>query len=186
MAWLVGHEEMKLLQLSRFTEARIWLSQATPGFVSSASVRSCVAGDLQAKSVAQQVTLEAYQPRGARACHGLLGLAFVGRPGTMLDVEVRYSSGDGPSWLGSRARESDDVRLGLPLEYAQPILDAATSFVSHRFPPGRLEVVEAAHGFVGSSPDMFRRLTLATLSLMRSQPEAEVELIALLKGILVD
>lgn len=177
---------MKTIHLTPVAKARIWFGMATPGFSSSASVYSCVECDAHARLASSRVTLEALVPRGAYAQYGLLGLMFGERPTKTLEVEVHYSGSNEVPWLESLARQVDDVRLGLPLEYANSVLTTAASFALHRLPPGRLEAVESAHGIVGSSADIFRRLTLGILSLMQSPPAADEDLRALLKGILVD
>jgi hypothetical protein len=177
---------MKTLQLTRFAKARIWFGGATLGFASSGSVRQHVTSNDQARFAAAKVTLEALVPRGARAEYGLLGLSFDARSTTTLDVEVEYSDGNQAPWLDSLARQIDDVQLGLPHEYATSVLETAASIATHRFPPGRLETVEAAHGAVGSSADFFRRLTVGVLSLMHIGSSPDEELATLLKGILID
>ncbi len=132
------------------------------------------------------VTLEAFVGRGALVSYGLLGFAFDERPGTVIDVVVPYSTSGGVQWMDSLVGQLDDVRLGLPLEYTEPVLLAAASFASCCLPSGRLATVEAAHGAVGSSADFFQRLTLATLSVLRSGSAEDEALTTLLKGILVD
>lgn len=177
---------MKVLQLTPLASARVTHSQMTPGARFTGSVHARVGTDSRAALGASRVTLEALVPRGGRADYGLLGFAFEPAPAPTLDVEVRYSEGNGAAWPESLAHDVDDVRLGLPLEYAGPVLSAATSFSTNRFPPGKLVVVEAGHGAVGSSAEVFRRLTLATLSLMPGRAIAEEELISLLRGLLVE
>lgn len=176
----------KALQLTPLAKVRICWGRVSAPVASSGSVSCHVEGDAQAKLSTSNVTVEAFVPRGAFAQYGLLGLVFDERPGTVLDIDVPYSTESGMPWTDSLAQRVDEVRMGLPFEYAESILLAATSFASHRLPPGRLAVVDAAHGLVGSSAELFRRLTLATLSLMQSGSREDEEVKALLKGILVD
>ncbi|MBP6631709.1 MAG: hypothetical protein KA297_19890 [Kofleriaceae bacterium] len=176
---------MKALQLTPFAKVRIWWARATPAWLPVASKCRRVEGGAQERLSVSNVTIEAAVGRGAKVAYGLLGFAFDERPGNSIDVVVPYSAGGGDQWVGSLVGHLDDVRLGLPLEYAEPVLLAAASFASHCLPPGRLATVEAAHGAVGSSADFYQRLTLATLSVLRSGSAEDEELRTLLKGILV-
>jgi hypothetical protein len=176
---------MKALQLTPLAKVRIWCGRATHGSVFKGSVTRRVDGAPEATPGLSSVALEAFVPRGARAEYGLLGFTFEASAVKDLDVEVQYSEGQGDSWPESLAKQIDDVRLGLPREYANRVLDAASAFATRLLPPGRLKVVEAAHGLVGSSGEVFRRLTIGALSLLQAGHRADDEVIALLEGILV-
>ena len=69
---------------------------------------------------------------------------------------IPYCSTIGPPWLASLSNQVDDVRLGLPYEYAPAVLEAASNYCAGRFPAGTVGIVEAAHGLAGSSVRFFR------------------------------
>lgn len=161
------------LQLTALAKARVWFHRTTPEFVASGTINRNVEGNPASVARMDYLTLEAYVPRGGRAEYGLLGFHFVRDGANLLQVNVPYTDGGGVSWLGSLAAQVDDVRLGLPREFAVPILDAVAGFAAHGFPPGMLTVVEAAHGQVGSSEQFLRRIVACALSLMLDDRERE-------------
>src|SRR5262249_7567914 len=124
------------------------------------------------------LTLEAFVALGGRAHYGLLGMIFQRTGDTSLRVEVPYSEEAGIRWLGSLAQVVDDVRLGLPVECASTVLEAATDSRRPRFPPGILRVVEAAHGVAGSSPVFFEKLTIAAIGLMHDDGQEKDDYVA--------
>lgn len=161
------------LQLTALAKARVWFQRATPELLASGTVNRTVEGIPTGAARLQDLTLEAYVPRGGRAEYGLLGFHFARDGANLLDVNVPYTEGGGVPWLDSLAAQVDEVRLGLPHEFAVPILDAVAGFAVHGFPAGKLTVVEAAHGQVGSSAQFFRRVAACALSLMLDDRERE-------------
>jgi hypothetical protein len=63
----------------------------------------------------------------------------------------------------------DDVRLGLPAEYRQAILGAFERS------PYRVDLTDAAHGKVGSSPVIFFALTVSLIQVLQRGPEFVTE-----------
>jgi hypothetical protein len=177
---------MRVLPLTPLAKARIWFQSAIPAFISAGTVSKQVDGDPKASLNAGHVTLEAFVPRGGRAEYGLLGINFQRDRTNLLQVEVPYSEEDGGLWLDSLGKQVDEVRLGLPHEYATPTLDAAIELGAHRFPPGTIKVVEAAHGLIGSSAEFFRKLATGALTLLLDGRQREDnDMTALLKGLLI-
>jgi hypothetical protein len=157
---------MRALQLTEFAKVRMWPGGAVPGFAPLGSVSKDVEADPSASLPATRLTLEAYVPRGGLAQYGLIGVIF--QPaGHVLRVEVPYCAPHGARWPGALARGiADDVRLGLPAEYADPVLEAAAGCGVRRFPAGSITIVEAAHGLVGSSASFFMGLISCVLEVM--------------------
>jgi hypothetical protein len=177
---------MKIFQLATVARARVWFGGAVPEFSPSGSLRTAAGGDPNARVARSRLTVEAIVPRGARVEYGLLGMRFDRATDTVLQVEIPYSDGAGKPWSESLAAEIDDVALGLPREYAQPILDVVIRRAAQRFPPGAIRVVEAAHGAVGSSARFFVGLATCGLKLMQDEPRGDEQMVALLKTHLVD
>jgi hypothetical protein len=178
---------MRLLQLTPLAKARVWFHRATPAFIPVGTVSKRAVANPIILVKAGHITLEALVPRGGRAEYGLLGITFQRDRTNVLQVEVPYSDEEGTPWLDSIGNQVDHVLLGLPREYAGPIVDAAMEFGAHQFPAGIIKVVEAAHGLVGSNADFFRRLVTGALTLMSDDRRREDnEMTALLQALLID
>jgi hypothetical protein len=175
---------VSVLQLTPYATARIWYGGGAPSFTPTDSLRIEVDAALEAILKKPRIALEAFVPRGAMAQYGLLGVEFDSPRDSRLVVEAACSTGSQRRWADSLASPIDDVWLGLPLEYAQPTLDALAEAAKGRLPPGRLRVVEAAHGKVGSSPVFFRRLASCLVEIML-QPIGEAQVAELLRERLV-
>lgn len=103
------------------------------------------------------VAVEVLVPLGARAEYGLLGGEFSPMASTtLLRVDVFYGVGD---HVASLASGFDEVRAGLPREFARAVGAEIESLRGRvEVSPGVLTLSYAAHGLVGSSERMFRRL----------------------------
>lgn len=180
---------MKTLQLTRFAKARVWFGErVTDGFkpdgVITSSVERSFAGE-PTRNV--MVGLEALLPTGARAEYGLLGLEFLPDHLGRLQIEVPYSGMAGIAWPDALAGKLDEVRLGLPEEYASAVLASLSSAGEGRVPSGVLRIVDAAHGLVGSSPNFFGKLARAALELsfLSGTEVSDDHLVSLLRGIII-
>ena len=169
----VRDEAIIELPLTALAKARVWFCRATSSLVADQTVTRSVEGDPASVVQREYLTLEAYVPRGGRAQYGLLGFDYVRGAGSSLHLDVPIAEGACNRWLDSLAAQVDDVRLGLPREFAAPVVDAMAHVAARRFPAGRLSVVEAAHGVVGSSPQFFGRVAASALSLMLDGGELE-------------
>ncbi|HVY28774.1 MAG TPA: hypothetical protein VHB79_19595 [Polyangiaceae bacterium] len=117
----------------------------------------------------QFVSLEAFVARGAHAYYGLLGLRYLPDPTEKLTVKVPAMDGFKEKWQGALAGPADEVHVGLPGEYTQAVLEGLLVSADH--PPGTLEVIEAAHGLVGSSGAFFRRIALGAAAILWAADE---------------
>lgn len=183
---------LRTLQLTPLAKARVWFGETlTSGFVTEGVITRTTgaAGKKNAGGPSRSVVVgvEALLPRGARAEYGLLGLEFLPDDLVRLQIEVPSSGMAGISWPDALAGKLDEVRLGLPKEYASAVLDTLSSAVEGRLPSGTLRIVEAAHGLVGSSPSFFGKLTRAglELALLSESEVTDDHLVSLLRGILI-
>lgn len=178
--------QMIELQLTALAKARVWFHRATPEFVASGTVNRSVEVSSTSLVRREYLTLEAYVPRGGHAEYGLLGFHFEREVANPLQVNVPYMEEGGRPWLDSLTAQVDDIRVGLPREFAVPVLDAIAGFASHGFPAGKLTVVEAAHGQVGSSEQFLRRVVACALSMMVNDHEFESKNVAafLMEGLM--
>lgn len=117
------------------------------------------------------ISIEIYIPRGARVSYGLLGAKYTPRnidstSGDGLDIEVLVSTKCEKQINWALASAVDKVFLGLPEEYSAVILEKAVDKAA--FSVGTLSFCCAAHGITSSSKRIFRDLTDAIISLMKS------------------
>ncbi len=166
---------MNILQLSRHGKARVWFRRETADLVPSGIIRETVPSQPAGTVRAATLALEVYVPRGGRADYGLLGFSFTPDHHDALEIGVPFTEAAGVSWSDALANGVDDVRLGLPKEYAVAVLGGAATFATSRLPSGSIAAVEAAHGLIGSSPDFFRRIAVAALTLMVEEHNGDEE-----------
>lgn len=158
---------MRDIKLSGFGKARVWFSErVTPSFPCELTIQAEASAFAARALQTDRICVEAFVPRGGRVEYGLLGLAFDGDPAGRLRVEVGWSHAEGPSWKGSLVSGIDEVRLGLPEEYAIAVLRSLASTADGRFPSGTVRVCECAHGLAGSSATFFALLGHAVAELM--------------------
>jgi len=177
---------MKFIQLASHSRARVWFGNGVSEYSAAGSLMNTVEPGARVTVRMPRVTVEAYVPRGGFAEYGLLGMRFEPATDGALRIEVPYSN-DGNRWPEALAAAIDDVHLGLPREYAQPILDAASAHAARRFPPGTITLVEAAHGRIGSNSRLFSRIAVCVLELMEDEhPRSDEDLASLLRKRLVE
>lgn len=178
---------MRALRITRFAKARVWIDErATEGYVTRGVIQGSVHAGVGA-SKDRIMGVEALVPRGGLAEYGMIGFRLVSSALDVLQCEVGYSDMSGPSWPDALATRLDNVRIGLPEEYASAVMEALSLACRDRMPPGVLSVVDAAHGLVGSSPSFFSRLTAAAVELaLLDGPELqEIQMTKILKESLV-
>jgi hypothetical protein len=108
--------------------------------------------------------LEVRLPRDA-GYYGLLGARFAAGPTGDLVVEVAISDADGPPLAWALA--GGEVMAGLPDEYGEAVLAGAFDGAAlARLGAGALRFDCAAHGVVGSSRHLFRRLSTGVVRLL--------------------
>jgi hypothetical protein len=159
---------MTILQLSPFARARVTMSPALLKLDFVGDVTRTVVACHESIPVSVSVAVECVVGRGGRLEYGMLGFEHIMSNREELLVSVGYTMGCEVAWPNSLAEAVDEVRLGLPKEFAEPILLSSSDFATGRFPPGQLRLITAAYGEAGSSPRFFRKLAVATLSLMNA------------------
>lgn len=160
---------MKILDLGRFRQARVWsgdLPDAT--YPSTHVITHTVAVRCRPPVGKQIIAVELFVPLGARSMYGLIGGQFEPDEKNCLTVDVRVSSSSERLLADSLASKVDEVRVGLPDEYVAAFLsgidiaqsepDAVTS--------GKLLIDCAAHGVMGSNEAIFKNLAIVLLKLL--------------------
>jgi hypothetical protein len=87
-----------------------------------------------------------------------------------LQVEIHTSLSRGKLLDDPLSLPNDDVRVGLPIEYAEAVFSGiGLARGQSTVAPGHLIIDCAAHGFVGSSPVIFQHLGTILLRLLNGR-----------------
>jgi hypothetical protein len=174
---------MRTLELGRYRRARVWRGDLPDVTCASRDplIRDFAAHD-HFLYEPQKAAIELFVPLGARSMYGLLGGRFVCEATSSLHVEVFVSSAHERLFPESLASSTDEVRVGLPLEYGAAVF-AGIEFARGDSPltAGRLIVDHAAHGAVSSCIAIYKDISAVLLKLLCS-PNGELsdnDLIAL-------
>ncbi len=132
------------------------------------------ASKAQSTSGLTLAAIEVLVPVGPRSMYGLLGGEWQPDQSNQFGVEVNVSAANERLFADSLALKGDEVRVGLPVEYANAVatgLDLAKDQLSV-LPSGRLSINRAAHGAIGSCDAIFKHLAAVLVKLISS---AEIE-----------
>ncbi len=172
------------LNLNRHRQARIWLGEL-PDLIDPAAkfVEHSLERSASGNTQGQRAAVEMIVPSAGRALYGLLGSEFVSDRSGQLLVKMAVSENVESEIDWSLASSIDKVCAGLPVEYADSVLDGVVN-AGEILGSGVLLFNCAAHGAVGSSPHMFRQLALFVVRLIASVGESlsEEELAALVSA----
>ena len=114
--------------------------------------------------------IEIFQHLGPRFAYGLLGAEYTPLPGSVLTVQVAVSNEIGEILKGKLAGQGDIVHSGLLGEFAEGVFaGVATLSKSGILRSGVLHYAWAAHGEIGSSHNVFKRLSCAVLLLIATK-----------------
>lgn len=107
--------------------------------------------------------------------YALLGAKFTPDIGNSLQIRMNISQYDGEIIKDSIAMPDDEIHVGIPEEYSQTIIETAQNVIKEigGFPSGILEFYIGAHGCVGSSNQIFSKITSVLLKLMTKNLDIE-------------
>ncbi|MBI3867777.1 MAG: hypothetical protein HY299_04525 [Verrucomicrobia bacterium] len=93
-------------------------------------------------------------------------------PGTtgQLSIDVSIAAANGSLFADNLAGKGDEVRVGLPAEYAQAVL-AGVNLVKgelNTLPAGKLTINCAAHGAIGSCEAVYKHLAVILIKLFNA------------------
>ncbi|SYX81803.1 hypothetical protein [Paenibacillus alvei] len=121
------------------------------------------------------LALELLLSRRDMSNYALLGVKFI--PGNDDRVNITVNVGEDEDELlnDNIAMKSDNVFVGIPLEYAEAVLNSAKNVIEEtsQFPSGDLEFYIGAHGESGSSKFSFSKVTEVIVKLLISAPESK-------------
>jgi hypothetical protein len=152
---------MKSFKLGVHGKARVWIDEPSGAKYVATGVETrvvCGSQPTDGKRASRRIAVELWLPRGARSEYGLLGGYFAADTSARVTIALGVSGSTGERFRDSLGAATDDVRTGLPEEYANEVLAVAATLVTERLGSGRLTIDEAAHGIVGSSRNLFGRL----------------------------
>lgn len=164
---------MRELKLRTFKQARIWLNEL-PDISYEYDAADVLQSIVKVPILAEQherliskVAVEILIPGGLNQ-YGILG-AEIKSPCISGELLVKVMSSDklGRELSWALASRLDNIFTGLPTEYAVAVLEKAVeSPIIQQIGEGVLEFRYAAHGVVGSSINVFKRLCSVTLELL--------------------
>jgi hypothetical protein len=114
---------MRTLDLGKYRKARVWIGTLPDAAYSPREVITRVfSAGAGMRTETRAVAIEILVPLGPRSMYGLLGCHFNPDRMGQLGVDVHVASSNGPVLPDSLATRGDEVRIGLPAEYAGAIL----------------------------------------------------------------
>lgn len=114
--------------------------------------------------------VEVFVPLGPRSMYGLLGGKFKPDATGHLSIDVSVAAANERLLADNLAMKGDEVRVGLPAEYAQAVL-AGVSLAKgdlNVLAAGRLSINCAAHSAIGSCAAVYKHLAAILVKLLNS------------------
>jgi hypothetical protein len=161
---------MRSIALRNHGKARVWLDALPEApYAVSERIHRHLKGTHGSSSRSFDAGVELFLPRGGRFMYGLLGGSFRNSEGEILQLAIDLSTVREPFFPASLAASLDGVRLGLPAEYAEAVVNGLTAAAggSASFAPGHLLINRAAHSAVGSSSQIFQALAAILVDVIR-------------------
>lgn len=184
---LGGLHKMQTINLDFHSRARVWLKDKPHIIYPALDIITLdmITKDMQTglayKPDRRQTALEIIIPVGPRVCYGLLGAEFIPNNFGKLSVEVRVSTENESIFPSSIADEFDTVKIGLPEEYSQSVIDGIVNSLNNQIiqtlGSGVIKIEQAAHGEISSSKKMFRNIAATVIQLLlldQVSPQEEV------------
>jgi hypothetical protein len=157
-----------LFELSRHRRANVWLDEAPPAsFAASSTLTRVVKPKTVVGAFRTIAAVEINIPHGPTASYGLLGAELVASTTDGLEAVVCVNAA-GSEFTPSLALRRDEVRVGLPDEYARAVVVGIDEMAETIGLPtaATLRFCWAAYGLVGSSPWVFKELTILIVRLL--------------------
>lgn len=148
-----------MYEFGQFSTARIWVGQSprTAEYKGQHAIEQVLPVGPAVFNEERIGAVELFIPKGGFAYYGLLGARWRPKAGNTLSIHVPLSGYEGMPVDGNLGTEADDVRAGLPEEYATGVLEGLCG-EAIRLGAGEMVVTHAAHGKVGSNLVVFRWL----------------------------
>lgn len=163
---------MRILELGKYRRARVWTGELPD--VACPSIKTLtqtIAADKKLQNGLRLAAIEVFVPLGPRSMYGLLGGQFDPDATDQLRIDVNTSGANERLLADNLAMMGDEVRVGLPTEYAQAVLvgvDLAKSELSS-VASGRLSINCGAHGAIGSCEAVYKHLAAILLKVLNTE-----------------
>lgn len=162
------------LSLPPLSSGRVWLSERPTIASVNARVISWTLIAERRVSTSKLGGVELFVPAGAVAHYALVCGHFVPNDLGSLTLQLPVSSVPGQHLPWALAAGVDEVRAGLPEEFAESVADALST-APGRLGSGTLVLAPSAHAFVGSSASIFSRATAALVQVLALNPRDATE-----------
>ena len=162
---------MKKLDLDFHSKALVWIGDY-PSLIYPAIdvINQDVYTGLSINYGEKRAALEIMLPVGSRVLYGLLGAKFIPNNSGKFSLEVLVSTNSEAVFQQSLAAKLDQVRIGLPSEYSQSVIDGTLHSLDQKslesLGSGVLRFDKAAHGEIGSSNKFFRKIAATVVQLL--------------------
>lgn len=168
---LTKFDAVRVLKLGKYGRARVWIGEL-PGAAYPAvkTFTHAIAAEASSENRLRLVAVEVFMPLGPRSMYGLLGGRWTSGTTSQLSVDVSIAAADGQLLSDNLAGKGDEVRVGLPAEYAQAVLagvDLAKSEMN-TLAAGKVSINCAAHGAIGSCEAVFKHLAAILIKLLNT------------------
>jgi hypothetical protein len=162
---------MRTLELGKHRRARVWIGELPDAtYPSLKTLTHTIATDRESLHGLRMAAIEVFVPLGPRSMYGLLGGRWQPGATDQLSVDVSVSATNERLLPDSLAMKGDEVRVGLPVEYAKAVLagvDMAKSELS-ALTAGKLLINCAAHGTIGSCEAVYKHLAAILVKLLNA------------------
>lgn len=162
---------MKALELGKHRRARVWIGELPDAACPSVkTLTHTIAADRESQHGLRMAAIEVFVPLGPRSMYGLLGGQWKPDATGQLSVDVNVSAANERLLADSLAMKGDEVRVGLPAEYAKAVLvgvDMAKSELN-ALTAGKLSINCAAHGTIGSCEAVYKHLAAILVKLLNA------------------
>jgi len=155
-------------ELSHYRRANVWIDETPPAEFSAVSVLTQLANPKSPVSATSRMAgAEICVPYGPMTSYGLLGAELINVDADAFKVIVSVNDA-GRAYGSSLTSMSDEVKVGLLDEYARAVVDGVVAAAEAIGAPRRTELQFrwAAHGIVGSSRSLFKKLGVVVLQLL--------------------
>jgi hypothetical protein len=162
---------MRTLALGKYRQARVWIGELPDtAYPSVETLTHTTAADAKSQGKFMLAAVEVFVPLGPRSMYGLLGGQWTPDASGQFQVDVNVSAPNERLLADNLAIKGDEVRVGLPSEYAKAVaagVDLAQVHLSI-LPSGKLLIDHAAHGAIGSCEAVYKHLAAVLVKLFNS------------------
>jgi hypothetical protein len=156
-------------------KVRVWIDESPDAYYPAVDLIEYALTTRLSETQSKTVVLEMAVITGPRKLYGLLGATYIPERTEALSIHIAVSDSSQKVIDWSLVGMIDQVRLGLPEEFADAVLKGAIEATPNKLGAGMLRFDCAAHGMIGSSPYLFGELSKIVVTLLRIPSELLTE-----------